>query len=399
MISKNKNSFVSNSIRLLQRLMEILIDEYRLILKDPGLITIFLVATLVYPLLYSAIYKNETLRDMPIAVVDESMSADSRNMLRRLDATPDLKIIAQFNNIINAQKLFYQGDVHGIIWLPKDYSHKIHRGEQATIAIYADMSSFMYYRTLLIGANNTVAEVGKNIKLQRINDSGITGKQAEITADPFTGEGTILYNSTMGFASFFIPALLILILHQTLFFGITMIYGTAREENRWRESLGVERRKTLLQILLGKSLCYFTMYIVLSAYILLFVPHIFNFPHLGNPIDIMLLAIPFVLAVIFFSMTLSVFIRNRETGLIAFIFTSVVLLFLSGFSFPQSNIHWVWRTFGMLFPSTFGIQAYLKINSMGANIHQVSHEIITLWVQTLVYLISTIIAYRVKGKR
>lgn len=392
-----KTNFFVWLFREIRRIIYIMLDEYRVVLRDSGLVVVFVGATILYPLLYASIYRNETIRDMPVAVIDESQSARSRELVRRLDATPDLKVAYRLTNLQEAKDPFYRQQIHGIVFIPRDYSEQIHRNQQATVSIYSDMSSFLYYRAMMLGANFAILETGKDIKVERLNAAGITGETAAISAAPFHHEGNILYNEGMGFASFLLPALLVLMIHQTLFFGITMIAGTAREEEKIHEMLSTHSNTKFVQTLFGKSLCYFTLYMVIAAYILLLIPRMFQLPHIGNPMDIMRFMIPFLFAVIFFSMTISVFIRNRETGLVVFLFFSLILLFLSGFSWPQSNIHWFWRTFGMLFPGTFGIQGYIKINSMGADLSHVKFEYIGLWVQAGVYFITTMILYRMQS--
>ena len=58
-------------------------DELKRIFRDPGVLVIFIVATLVYPFLYKAIYWNEQIKDIPVAVVDCSQSPESREFLHR----------------------------------------------------------------------------------------------------------------------------------------------------------------------------------------------------------------------------------------------------------------------------------------------------------------------------
>lgn len=396
MNNSNKSNFFFRLLHELRRVIYIMLDEYRIILKDSGLAVVFLGATLIYPILYSSIYHNETIHDMPIAVIDESQSTRSRELIRRLDATPDLSVAYQLNNLEEARESFYKQKTHGVVYIPKDYSQKINRNEQATVSIYCDMSSFMYYRTMMLGANLGILEVGKDIKIERMNAAGITGRSAEISAAPFRYEKNILFNEPMGFASFLLPVVLVVIIHQTLFFGITMLTGSLREEKLVTIDPQLRQKGKFFPTIFGKTLCYFSMYIVICSYILLAVPRIFQLPHIGNPLDIIRFFTPFLLAVIFFSMLISVFIRNRETTMIIFPFFSVILLFLSGFSWPQSNMPWLWKTFGMIFPSTFGIQGYLKINSMGAGLQQVQFEYVALWIQTAVYLLATVFAYRIQ---
>ena len=396
MNNSSKPKFFFRLLHELRRVIYIMLDEYRIILKDSGLAVIFLGATLIYPILYSSIYRNETIRDMPIAVIDESQSARSRELARRLDATPDLNVAYQFNNLEEAKESFYKQKIHGVVYIPKEFSQKINRNEQATVSLYCDMSSFMYYRTMTLGANLGILESGKDIKIERMNAVGITGRSAEISVAPFRYEKNILFNEPMGFASFLLPVVLVMIIQQTLFFGITMLTGTLREEKLASIDPKMRQKDKFFPTIFGKALCYFSMYIVICSYILLAVPRIFQLPHIGNPLDIIRFFTPFLLAVIFFSMLISVFIRNRETTMIIFPFISIVLLFLSGFSWPESNMPWFWRSLGMIFPSTFGIRGYLKINSMGAGLEQVQFEHIALWIQTAVYFLATVFAYRIQ---
>ena len=61
-------------------------EELKTILRDKGVIIFFFLVPLGYPLLYTFIYTNEVVREVPIAVVDNCRSTQSRTYLRHLDA-------------------------------------------------------------------------------------------------------------------------------------------------------------------------------------------------------------------------------------------------------------------------------------------------------------------------
>lgn len=355
---------------------------------------IFLGAALLYPLLYSTVYYNETIRDMPIAVVDQSNTVRSRDFIKSVDATPDLQVTDTYNNLEEAKDPFYKGEIRGVLFIPDDFSDKINKEQQAKISTYSDMSSFLYYRTMAMGVNFAMLDQGEQIKIERLNSMGKVGREAEIAATPFIYNDVILYNEGMGYGSFLIPALLILVIHQTLFFGVGMITGTAREDDTFHELIPLNSGRSLFHVVLGKALCFFSWYLVVSFYVLGFIPKLFNQPNIGSPLDIAILIVPFLLAATFFAMTMSVFIRNRETGFVVFLFTSLVLLFLSGTSWPRSSMGSFWVNFSYLFPSTFGINGYIKINTMAANITQVSQEYVGLWIQAGFYFITTMVVYK-----
>ena len=52
---------------------------------------------------------------------------------------------------------------------------------------------------------------------------------------------------------------------------------------------------------------------------------------------------------------------------------------------PQESMPRFWYLFSYLFPSTPGVQGYVKIASMGARLSEVRHEYMVLWIQAAVY--------------
>ena len=136
------------------------------------------------------------------------------------------------------------------------------------------------------------------------------------------------------------------------------------------------------------------VYILLALYIVCVVPKIFTLPQIGQASNLVLFIVPYLAACIFFAMTCAAAIRNRETSMLIFVFTSVPLLFISGISRPGAAIPDFWKYFSYIFPSTFGINGYVRLSSMGANLHEVSFEYKALWIQTGIYFITTCAVYR-----
>ena len=208
-------------------------------------------------------------------------------------------------------------------------------------------------------------------------------------------ESISMYNPQNGFASFLVPAILILVIQQTLILGIGMSAGTAREKNRFHTLVPITRHfHGTLRIVLGKSLTYIVLYVVVCAWVLVIVPRLFAFPQIGQPLDLILFILPYLFACIFFSMTLSGFVSNREEPMILFVFTSVILVFISGISWPMYSISPFWRALGYIFPSTMGVQGFARINTAGATLNEVAHEYQVLWIQAGVYFITACLVYR-----
>ncbi|MBQ4509054.1 MAG: hypothetical protein II970_09180 [Paludibacteraceae bacterium] len=78
----------------------VFVQELRRIFHDKGVVTIFVVAVLAYPILYPFIYYHEAVTDLPIAVIDACHSQHSREYIRKLDATREVKTAYECVNMM-----------------------------------------------------------------------------------------------------------------------------------------------------------------------------------------------------------------------------------------------------------------------------------------------------------
>ena len=92
---------------------------------DVGVFIFFILVPLLYPLLYAFIYTNEVVREVPVAVVDLSGTAYSRDYLRRLDATPDVRIATHCTDMAEARRLVQAREVLGVVCVPHGFASGI----------------------------------------------------------------------------------------------------------------------------------------------------------------------------------------------------------------------------------------------------------------------------------
>ena len=83
---------------------KVLRREFGLVFSSPGTMLFFFALPLAYPIVYSAIYNPEVTRDMPVAVVDNCRSAESREFVRHADATQAMKICGYAANMSEAKR-------------------------------------------------------------------------------------------------------------------------------------------------------------------------------------------------------------------------------------------------------------------------------------------------------
>lgn len=375
-------------------------QEMKSLVHDEGVAIFFILVPIFYPLLYSWAYNNEVVEEVPVAVVDMSHSATSRQFARQYDASPNVKVAYRCNDILEARDLMEKQVVHGFVVIPTDFDNCINRMEQAHISVFCDMSLMLTYKAIFSTATSVVQDLNADIQVAvsgMLQPDAVapTARQETVQTHPLDFDEVQLFNPTGGYGSFIIPAVLMLIIQQTLVLGIGLSAGTARENNRYKDLVPINRHYTQIStIIFGKSMCYFMVYVVIAAWLTLVVPKIFHFTSLFPPRDLLHLMLPYLLACIFFGMFVSCIVRYRENVMLFVVFASVPMLFLSGVSWPQSAIPSYWQGFSWLFPSTFGVRAFVRMNSMGATLADVREEYICLWLQMLAYFFATFAVYR-----
>ncbi len=375
-------------------------QEMKSLVHDEGVAIFFIVVPIFYPLLYSWAYNNEVVEEVPVAVVDMSHSATSRQFARQYDASPNVKVAYRCNDMLEARDLMEKQVVHGFVVIPTDFDNCINRMEQAHISVFCDMSLMLTYKAIFSTATSVVQDMNADIQVAvsgMLQPDAVapTARQETVQTHPLDFDEVQLFNPTGGYGSFIIPAVLMLIIQQTLVLGIGLSAGTARENNRYKDLVPINRHYTQIStIIFGKSMCYFMVYVVIAAWLTLVVPKIFHFTSLFPPRDLLHLMLPYLLACIFFGMFVSCIVRYRENVMLFVVFASVPMLFLSGVSWPQSAIPSYWQGFSWLFPSTFGVRAFVRMNSMGATLADVREEYICLWLQMLAYFFATFAVYR-----
>ena len=365
-------------MKLLDQVIKAFENEWKVIFKDRGAILILLVAVWVYPLVYSIVYQNNVIRNIPMTVVDQDKSNLSRQLIRIVGATQEIEITTETGEFKEAERLFQDGDSKGIILIPVDFEKNILRGDQSHVGLYCDAGYFLIYKESLRGAFRATATLSAGIEIKRLIATSVTTDIARQRRDPVTLKTYALYNPAGSYGSYVMPGLILVILQQTLLVGIGMIGGGRREKNT----------------LLGKSLAYFLLYSFNLIFSQIILYDWFGFPSKGNLLDVWILMIPFLFSVIFMGFTVSLLMKRREHSIMMLVFLSPVVLFVSGVSWPASSLPPLLYQLAHIFPSTSMIPAFLRIRTMGGTLIDVRPELLFMTAQMVIYGVIAALSYR-----
>ncbi len=372
------------------------INEYRTIFSDFGILLVFFGAIIIYPFFYPLPYTNEVLKNIPVTVVDTDHSQLSRKLIRMMDSSELISVAGENFSFERAKTSILSGDISGIVCIPNDFEKRILRGEQASISVYSDASYFLIYKQVLSGIYHTAGTFSASIEIKRMLAHGILQEQALLRRDPLSLISFPLFNASGGYATYVVPAVLVLMLQQTLLIGIGLLSGTQREKGLGDNNL---QSAGIISLVLGKAVSYFSIYMVHVVYLFGILFRFYHFPQRGNPMDLVLFIIPYLLSCVFLAQAVSGFFKSREISMVILLFSSLPALFLSGFSWPKSSMPDWLNHLAMLLPSTAGIDGFLRINQMGASLKEVGFNWGVLLGLTAVYFLLALLSAKRQHSR
>ncbi len=389
-----------NISSLLRQTASVMRIELREIVTDGGVLLIMVFAMFIYATLYGLVYGSEVLREVPIAVVDESRTSASRSLITSIGEGPDARIAFEAQDMQQAQRLMRERRAYGVVYIPADYERRLLGGGQATVAVYCDASYFLIYRQIFESVATSLTATGAMVEFRRLVAQGLAMPQAMAVTEPIIYESHSLFNPSLGYGIFVMPAVIVIIIQQTLLMGIGIIGGTWREHNLFAEVLPDGRQPSTFALMAGKTLSYFMVSAVTTAVALTIPYYLFGYPMRGSITAVAALIVPYILACTMLGIALSTLFRHREEPIMWILWSSIPILMLSGVSYPKEAMPQALVALGSLFPSSHAVGAFIRVRDMGATAVEVMPEIVALWIQVVFYGgVALLLIWRANNKK
>lgn len=362
--------------------------EAKYIFRDRAVFFSFVIVAVLVSFLYTYLYSEETLQELPIGVVDEDNTSQSRQLLGMIDANSGVAIYSSYLNLSEAKKAFQQEQIRGIIAIPSSFSRDLQRGEQPSISVYADASYMLYYKQILTAAKVSATYLNAGVEMKRTSAQGKLPSQVRDEAMPVSTKVVSLYNPSSGYATFLIPVVLVIIFQTTILTAVGILGGTMREGNKLRKIYPNSNSFWgALPIVMGKATTYLALSMAILLIILGIVMPLFGIPVRSSILSTMVFMVPFVLSIVFMGLCLLGFLRRREDAIMLIMYTSLPSVMLTGFSWPTVAMPEWLHAFSYIVPTTLGAKGFVSITQMGASLSTIFPYWAGMWGLCILYLI------------
>ncbi len=388
-------------INTLHLLADTVHHEIVSLVSTPATLLVMVGGVVLYGLLYNFLYRPNVVHEAPVAVVDDSHTPLSRHLIELVDATPQVKIVATARDMLEAHGIMAMGKAEGIIHIPSDLEKRIGRGEKALFVAEATTAEFLYYEAIQSGILSALQAIDTSLVQQLVLQLPPNTAQSIAQSRPAQAVGVPLFNPTKGYATYLLPAVLIVIIFQTLLMVVCIRTGRERELGKKsffnlsahpENMTGKIGLGDAVAVVVGRMIVYVVIYGIFSFFLLGLLPAVFNLPRLAEWWELVAFCALFLPSTVLCALFFSSLFRDSEAGILVIAPFSLGLILLSGLSYPLELMPTGWFLVHHLLPAPVGILGYVKLNSMGATLGECSHQLYVLALQGVAYFILATLA-------
>ncbi len=359
--------------------------ELAAIFRNPAILLTVFGGVVFYSFLYPLPYAQQVPRELKVVVVNLDNSQLSRSLERMVDASPQVQLSGRAHSLAEAQEMFVEDSLAGIMLIPENFYRDLLLNKRPTLSFAGDASYFLVYGTVLEGMAGAGGTLAAQVKVSRMVMSGQSIVMASEQYSAIKLNIFSAFNETLGYVNYVIPAIFILILHQTLLMGVGILGGGQNEELVAGKGDDYWLRAPGWKLLLIRLTLFVIIYWILCMYYFGFTFSFYGIPHLADLSQLNLFIAPFLLATTFLGIALGFILPRRELATLLVLLSSMPLIFASGFVWPVSAVPEGLVQALQFIPVIPAMNGFLRLNQMGANFMDVFVYWQQLWICTGLY--------------
>lgn len=370
-------------LKSFQRLWALFIKELTQILRDRRTLVLFFLLPLIELFLF-AYAISLTVTHLPTAVVDQSLSLDSRNFMRALVNSGNFELTVMLQNEDQVLQAIDSGAVKAGVVIPHDFSGQVLRGKASVLMLLDGSDSFS-----VVSGYNAALSIAQRYSLDLAAELVQTGSSPQafnpqVAGLPISTVTRVLYNPDITDLVFILPGLIALIMQIIVVTHSALSIVRERESGTLEQLLSTPARP--FEVVIGKLVPGMLVAILDMAVILAIGVYWFHVPFHGSLLTLAGLAIIFIISGMGLGLVISAIARTQRQ---AQQFTTVIQLLamlLTGFIYPRTTMPLWTRIIGNLIPMTYFVRVIRGIMTKGVSLNFLWTDSLTLVVYASIAL-------------
>jgi ABC-2 type transport system permease protein len=310
----------------LRRLRHVIRKEFLELRQDPRLFGIVIVAPIIQLTMlgYAA---TTDVRNVPLVIVDQDGSRESRELLARFEASPSFDIIGRVSSTGDVDRFLDAGDAWMALSIPADYGRRIAAGRPTRVQVVADGTD----------ANSTNVALGYAGTLIASYARELATPAGEPPAPLISADVRVWFNPELVSKDFMIPGILALLL-LVVTTNLSSMSIVREKELGTLEQLNVTP-VARWELVIGKLLPYAFIGVVDVLLVVLVALLWFEVPLEGSLVLLLAMCLVYLLTTLGLGLFVSTISSTQQQAMMtASFFFLIPMVFLSGFVFPIENM-------------------------------------------------------------
>jgi ABC-2 type transport system permease protein len=316
------------------------------------------------------------VRNIPIAIVDNSGSAVARAISEQVRVTQVVDIVGHYATAVEAEAAIVAGTIRAALIFPENLAQRAAGGEPVA-------------QWLVDGSDTMVSSALLGLRTMPLHlEAGVPEGAYQAAAPSF--EVALFFNPERRSEVNIVPGLTAVILTMTLvlFTAVALV----RERERGNLELLITTPIHPLELMVGKLVPYIFVGLVQITIILGLGRLVFNVPFQGELISLAAVTLPFIAANLTLGLLFSTLAATQMQAMQMTFFVMLPSILLSGFMFPFDAMPALARYIAEILPATHFMRLIRAVFLRGAHASQLLPDI--LWLLGFTAIMLTIATKR-----
>lgn len=354
----------------MKRILRVVRKEFIQIRRDRGLRRMVILAPLMQLLIYGYVVATD-LRALPMAVLDQSASAESRRLEDRFVSSGYFTLQEHVSSLRDAERHLNSGRAMLVLVIPEDYARNIRSGVLAKLQLLIDGTNSntatiaLGYAEGIIGAENQ-AQVQKNIQ----------GKGMRLIEAGIREESRVWFNPSLRAINYMVPGIICVLLMEMLV-PLTAFSLVRERERGTIEQLMVTPLRAG-ELLMGKTIPYILIGLLDATLILTVGTFWFGVPLPHNLGALLVTTLLFVVVALSLGILVATFVTTQQQSALTAQFVLVPNILLSGFMFPIASMPGPMQWFTAILPMRYFLVIVRGIMMKGLGLSDLWNQILPM---------------------
>jgi ABC-2 type transport system permease protein len=311
----------------MRRLLHVIRKEFLELRQDPRLFGIVIIAPLVQLTMlgYAA---TTDVRNVPMLVIDEDASSESRDLVSRFEASGNFVVVDRRSTSDRIDDYLDSGRAWMALQIPANYGDRVRAGQPTTVQVVADGTDANSTNVALGYAGNLVASFARELAAS----SGRGSPTPLVSADV-----RVWFNPQLESKDFMIPGIIALLL-LVVTTNLSSMAIVRERELGTLEQLNVTPIARW-ELILGKMLPYALIGLVDVLLVVVVAIFWFEVPLRGSFPLLLIMCVVYLMTTLGLGLFVSTISATQQQAMMtASFFFLIPMVFLSGFVFPIENM-------------------------------------------------------------